>query len=303
MSLNQLQANTTAEDYYLVKLAENAVCKNGQPYQRVTLVERGGVSYIINNFNVPITPDAKVIKATVKADNYNGGISLALVAWEKIEANDLSVFAPVAKIDIQAHWNYVVEKISSLRPGLRNLVSNLIMSNCNAYASLPLNPVGAYARYGGLLEETTSLMAIAESVAQIQKLDKDLMIAGAAIYHFGNAFTIDSSYNYSSNHLLFGESAFLFNSIMNIAANIKNGTDEQAKADLNEEDTKLLAHIAITASGSTKPAIPEAIALKGIDMMYLDVELAKNALSDIEGGTTTFNNKSLNYKGLYKAAV
>lgn len=303
MSLNQLAANQTAEDFFMVKLAENAVCKNGIPYQKVTLTERGGVSYTINNFNVAIPQEVRVVKATIKADAFNNGISFAMVAWERIDTNDLSIFAPMAQIDIQATWNYVVGKIQALRPGLRNLVSNLIMSNCNAYANLPLSPVGAYARNGGLLEETSFLMAIAESVANIQKLDKDLMIAGAAIYHFGNAFTIDESYNYSSNHILFGESAFLFNTIMNTASQIQNGSDEQAKADLNQEDIKLLAHIALTSTGNTKPVIPEAIALKAIDKMYIEVESSKNALMDIEAGKTTYNNKSLEYKSLYKKAV
>lgn len=301
MSLNNIVANTTTEDFYLIKLAENALCKNGQPYQKLTLTERGGVSYIINNFNSSIPQEVKVIKATIKADSYNGGISLSMVAWEKIETNDYSIFAPVAQIDIQETWNYVVSKIQSIRPGLRNMVSNLIMSNCNAYASLPLYPIGAYARSGGLLEETSHLISIAESVALIQKLDKDLMIAGAAIYHFGNALTIDQSYNYSANHLLFGEGTLLFNMIMTVAQNIQYGNDEQAKADLNGEDIKLLSHIALTSSGSVKPAVPEAIALRAIDKMYIDVESAKNALSDIECGKTTFNNKSMEYKSLYKA--
>lgn len=299
MSLNLLQANQTAEDLFMVKMLENAICKNGQSYQKVTLLEKGGVSHVINNFNVPITQGTKVIKATIKADSYNGGISLSLVTWESVETNDLSLYVPVAQIDIKATWNYVVSKISNLRPGLRELVSHLIMSNSKLYASLPLYPVGAYARSGGLLEETASLIAIAENIAIIQKLDKDLMIAGAAIYHFGNAFTIDDTYNYSSNHLLFGESAFLFNTIMNVATNIKMGNDEQIKADLSDEDIKLIAHIAMTASGTLKPAIPEAIALKAIDKMYVDIECAKNALFEIEGGTTTFNNKS-EFKNLYK---
>ena len=177
---------------------------------------------------------------------------------------------------------------------------SIISENKNPFLTLPLNPTGAFARQSGILEATVKLMAVAETTAGQQGLDRDLLMAAAVLYYNWHFDTIDSGYNQTVADLMYGPSAAAAYKVQ--MKSMALAASEETRREISEEDAMLLGHILTARGNAVLPAIPEAAALKHLDRMAQEIDEMNETLADSEDAVSIdpnhFNRLLYKAKGM-----
>lgn len=283
--IKDLQVGKTDDIIVLVRSISTLKMKSGEPYQKVIVRDQDGREATFIQFDalLKITPPA-VVKARVEVVKYGASVSMKIrkcTECTETEKYGIGTFLPKPHINAKEAWSSVEKAVKSIRPGLARIVCAIISDNRNKFLSLPLNQTGAFARQSGILEATIMIMEIAEKCACTQGLDRDLLMAGAVLYYSGNFDTIDNGYNLTVADLMYGPSAVAAHKVQ-MKSMVLADSDEKAKNEISEEDVMMLCHILMARGNSVVPAIPEALALKHIDLMVHGIEEMNKALSDTE---------------------
>lgn len=241
--IKDIQVGKQDEIIVLIKSISTNKMKSGEPYQKVIVRDRDGREATFIQFDalIGIRPPA-VVKARVEAVKYGANVSVKIRKCEKTDACGIGPFLPKPHIEAKEAWHYVVKTVKSLRPRLCRIVCSIISENKEKFLTLPLNPSGAFARQCGILEATVRLMAVAEASAGQHGLDRDLLMAAAALYYSGHFDTVDAGYNNTVTDLMYGPAALACRKArmksMALAA-----SDAGAKDGIPEDDAMTLGHI------------------------------------------------------------
>lgn len=209
--IKDIQVGKQDEIIVLIKSISTNKMKSGEPYQKVIVRDRDGREATFIQFDALIgIKPPAIVKARVEAVKYGANVSIKI---RKCEKTDIS-------------------------------------ENREKFLTLPLNPSGAFARQGGILEATVKLMAVAS--AGQHGLDRDLLMAAAALYYSGHFDTVDAGYNNTVTYLMYGPAALACHKArmksMALAA-----SDAGAKDGIPEDDAMTLGHILMARGGTPSP--------------------------------------------------
>lgn len=283
----------------LVKSVEVAKTSEGKDFQRIKVVDKDMIPSTIRKFDnlVNINPPV-VATVTLEADEYQGNLNFQLKSL-RLEDMDVSAFQPPAKVDLRETWSIFGKNLNSIsRSGLRMLVCTAIKNCQREFITKPFAPDSTFSRKSGLLEATVRLQRMAESASEVLGLDKDLMIAGASVYYLGKVDTVSGGYQLTADDALIGLGFASSLKIVEAENQIRTSGNIENIQKLNKEDTKLLCHILNSRCNGMKTAIPEATALRYLDLIVTETELMKTSLDVVSGGETV--TKIGSHQTLYK---
>lgn len=288
--IKKLEVGKQQEVKIVVKSAENAVSRNGDKYQKVTVRDNNNHEAVFFNFNEEIVGKFPfVINAKVDTSEFKESACSKIISYELDKEAKVCDFLPKSQIDSAKAIQSLVKKTTGIRMGLRKIVGSILNEHIRAFRYYPLNKTGCFSRTSGILEATVKLTEMAEKTAESFGLDKDLMIAGAMLYYIGKTKTIDESYNYTPDDVLLGNG--LAATIIVHDAVVKLSNDDNVKEFIDEKDVKLLMHILSSRYKGISTAIPEAHALRHLDAMVTDIEAMKMVQSKEEHESIVCNQE------------
>lgn len=298
-SLSELESGKDGAIIILVKNIETCKASNGSLYQKLAVRDSSGNEMTFMNFNAPVSLSTPaVIQANIRCEEFRQNISVKLTSSAPVNA-DMRAFFPKRQIVPKDCWNSLVEYLKPLRPGLRKIVSAIIMDHKTDFINLPLNPAGAFSRQCGIMEATWKLVQLADVTAKVQNLDHDLMVSAAMLYYMGKVNTVDSGYNYTKDDILTGCGLQVYNMVQMKVRDLMESDDENTKACLEQKDIDLLCHILVSRFKGTQTAIAEAAAMRYLDEIVTSTDEVNGALLNCPSDSIVINNNSRYNHRLY----
>lgn len=291
-NIKKLEIGKQQDVKIVIKSAENAISRNGNRYQKLTVRDNNDHEAVFFNFNEEIIGKFPfVINAKVDTSEFRESTCSKILSYEIDKEAKVSDFLPKAHIDSAKAIKSLVEKTTCIRMGLRKIVGSILNEHIRAFRYYPLNKTGCFSRTSGILEATVKLTEMAEKVSDTFGLDKDLMIAGAMLYYIGKTKTIDESYNYTPDDVLLGNGLTAAMIVHDAVGNLLK--DDEMKEVIHENDVRLLMHILSSRYKGVPTAIPEALALRHLDAMVTDIETMKVVQAE-EKHENIVSNKDFN---------
>lgn len=256
----------------LIKAINELKTKSGAPYQKIIVRDMDGneASFLKFDILTQIQPPA-IAKMSVECVEYGASLAFKVKDCAITDEVGLDEFLPKAHIEPKDGWGQVIKLTKTIRNSLCRVVCAILTNDKNKLMTLPLNATGAFARQSGNLEATIKLATLADATAKQQGLDRDLMVTAALLYYNGNLDTLDEGYMNTVADLMYGPSITGYTKVqMKSAELIAN--NEDARNEINGEDIMLLSHILAVKGGSVEPVIPEAVAMKQLDIMIQQVD-------------------------------
>lgn len=300
-NIREIQPGKMGDIVVLIKSINTVTMKSGAPYQKVMVRDLDGNECTFTQFDVMLDIDLPMIaKVTVDCVEYGANLNMKIKECKEAEGYKMDQFLPKAHIDAKESWKYIAKTVKTIRNSLCRVVCAVLAEDKNRFLTIPMNPTGAFARQSGILEATTKLVELADNVAKLQELDRDLLIAGAILYYVGNLDTIDEGYNMTPIALMYGPEVTSYTKVQFKAKELIEGSEE-ARADIRGEDIMLLSHVLMCKNNKSVPAIPEASVLKYLDVMLQETDQMKESLKTAEPNTMVNDNNQSN-KWLYKSS-
>ena len=301
-NIKDLMIGETQEVIALVKSVQAHRSKIGTSYQRVLIRDRyeNEAACLLFDQLIPDENIPCVMRLKLNIGTYMDTLSYKIMEFELIHDIPKETFMPKARFNQSEAWNRIVNLSKNLREPLNLIVAFVLQTESNRLINYPMQT--GYRGRGGILEATLKLVESVASMADIYHLDKDLMIAGAILYHIGSTETTDELGNIMPNDVLIG------------AANIANEKIVIAKIELvrmfsniperasvvsllnQGEDIRLLQHIVLSRYCGLKTAIPEAIVLRALSGITLELDEINEMKREAVPGKVMTNSSLYNNK-------
>lgn len=281
MFLNEMIQNQLAEAE--VEILIKYVEKNNN-YNKLQAIDKNKECFCIQDFNKYDIAEGSVIIARISRDVTQKGTFYRLLSLRPCE-EPINIFLPQSGINIDNYWNWLVQEASILRPSLRVIVSNCLAKYQSEFCRNFLNET-AYNRLGGIVEATVNLIAMCKSFAALEAyrcvIDSDMLIASALIYYIDSTKLVDTYISRLESNL-FCPNQISYHLVSETVSEIRNGDNEQAKLDLNDQDTCLLLHNISAKFNEYKACTIEAILLRQIDGMIKEMDSVCNQATGKSG--------------------
>lgn len=280
--------NNTSAGYLNIELRDASGSINAKKWDSTALDDQifvsGNVVYIEGDTNK--YRDALQLKI----------LSASLVEQQDIDIAKLVKSAPVSKEELIDLFNNYIESIKD--NDTKTLVKYLVKKFGEDVYIYPA-AVSIHHEYSsGLLMHTTSMAKIADFIAPLYDLNRDLLIAGVILHDLAKCIEFEGPivYKYSLEGKLLGHITLMVSEIRKAALELN----------LNSEIPLLLEHMVLSHHdkpeyGSPVPPLTkEALALTMIDNMDSKLVIVNKALETVEEGN--FSNKvfALDNRAFYK---
>ena len=280
--------NNTGAGYLNIELRDASGSINAKKWDSAALDDQifvsGNVVYIEGDTNK--YRDALQLKI----------LSASLVEQQDIDIAKLVKSAPVSKEELIDLFNNYIESIKD--NDTKTLVKYLVKKFGEDVYIYPA-AVSIHHEYSsGLLMHTTSMAKIADFIAPLYDLNRDLLIAGVILHDLAKCIEFEGPivYKYSLEGKLLGHITLMVSEIRKAALELN----------LNSEIPLLLEHMVLSHHdkpeyGSPVPPLTkEALALTMIDNMDSKLVIVNKALETVEEGN--FSNKvfALDNRAFYK---
>ena len=280
--------NNTSAGYLNIELRDASGSINAKKWDSTALDDQifvsGNVVYIEGDTNK--YRDALQLKI----------LSASLVEQQDIDIAKLVKSAPVSKEELIDLFNSYIESIKD--NDTKTLVKYLVKKFGEDVYIYPA-AVSIHHEYSsGLLMHTTSMAKIADFIAPLYDLNRDLLIAGVILHDLAKCIEFEGPivYKYSLEGKLLGHITLMVSEIRKAALELN----------LNSEIPLLLEHMVLSHHdkpeyGSPVPPLTkEALALTMIDNIDSKLVIVNKALETVEEGN--FSNKvfALDNRAFYK---
>ena len=280
--------NNTSAGYLNIELRDASGSINAKKWDSTALDDQifvsGNVVYIEGDTNK--YRDALQLKI----------LNASLVEQQDIDIAKLVKSAPVNKEELIDLFNKYIESIKDNET--KTLVKYLVKIFGEDVYIYPA-AVSIHHEYSsGLLMHTTSMAKIADFIAPLYDLNRDLLIAGVILHDLAKCIEFEGPivYKYSLEGKLLGHITLMVSEIRKAALELN----------LNSEIPLLLEHMVLSHHdkpeyGSPVPPLTkEALALTMIDNMDSKLVIVNKALETVEEGN--FSNKvfALDNRAFYK---
>lgn len=298
--------------FYVAKAVEQRTTKTDKPYIDMTLSDStGDVNakwWDIKSFSdADAIVAGKMVKIEGTLDRYQDVIQLTIkqvrltVEKDGVKIEDYVRSAPIEVEDMMADIRTYIGKIED--PFFKKIVIELVSEKVDKLKYFPAAMKNHHALRGGLLYHTTSMLKLAEHVADLYpNLNRGLLYAGVIIHDLEKVTEMNSNEmgivsDYTTEGKLFGH----------ISLGIINLKKVAEKVGAPEEQTNLLMHMVLAHHGKKEygspilPLIPEAEALHHIDNIDAKMNTFASALEGVEPGNFSERIFSLDNRQAYKA--
>ncbi len=293
--VSDLAAGDTVQETFAISSVSTARKKDGAGFLKMVLSDRTG------DINAVVWDNISRIKAAAAAGNfvevtglvseYQKALQLTIKDMNAVEAErvDAADFLPASGKDVNAMFRRLLRITEDLTsPDLKALL-NLFWNDDvfveEQFKKAPAAKLMHHAYLGGLIEHTLSVVELAMAVSRHyeERLDRDLLIAGAMLHDIGKTkeFVYDVKIDYSDEGRL----------LNHIVCGILMLEEKLALLPAFPEETALrLKHLIASHHGSREfgspepPKTLEALVLNHIDEIDAKLVGIHNFMSEQEPG-------------------
>lgn len=312
-NIKTLQEHETAQDFFMIKLAEIKLTKAGKEYLDFVLCDKTGE---INGKKWDMEDeDKKLIKQVKVGDlvKVRGSINiwgmekqLRITKWRKAIPNDnlkQEDYIRAAPENSEKMFRFIFSKAEEIEDSdLRMLSTEILKRNKDKLIYYPAATRNHHALYGGLLYHMKRMLMAGEALCQVyENLDRSLVSAGVILHDMeklreieANEMGLAEKYTFEGNmlgHLVLG--------VRELEKYMTElGFDEEKKIMVEH---MILAHHYEPEFGSPKrPMFPEAELLHYLDVLDARMYDMEEVLKDVPSGEFSDKVWILHNRMLYK---
>lgn len=308
--IQDLESGDNVTEVFLVRQSGLRQARNGNYYIQALLADRTGTIPVrmwdAKEEDVNLFPAGGFVKVQARVETYRNSPQMIVQRAKVVPADELDVsdFQAASAFDpkeLEEELLGYVERIEDehLAELLRKLFGDEAF--ISRFRTHPAATDLHHAFVGGLLEHTTMLAREAAKVCEAnERLDPDLMIAGALLHDIGKLDEMSGGLEraYTDEGKLMGHLVIGVLRVEKIIDTI-DGFPERLRL--------LIHHIILSHHGTREfgspilPATPEAVALHHLDNLDAKVEAAVRAIETDPGGDSFTDRKFMfGNIGLYK---
>jgi len=285
-------------EVFLVTQAKLGVDRRGQNYYTLTLNDESGTEIAGKIWSDNIGPEVvrgHGIEVLARVDEYRGQKQLNIQRYTVLAADeyDLSPYVRTTEIDVDRAFDTLFnwEGDEFENPYLRPLMADLHVNQAFASA-FKTSPAASFHHHnyrGGLIEHTLEVWNLADRISDLYggRLDRDLLLAGAALHDIGkvNCYRLTAGV---SERTVAGE---LLEHLFISASMVSNLWDSVVKPGVPDEEAHeaaryktLLLHVILSHHGRQEwgspvlPRTPEALLLHYCDVLSASMHKCFHAL-------------------------
>lgn len=231
----------------------------------------------------------------------NGFLNIGDV--EEVENADISLFVPKAPINEKEWLQMVFTYISSIKDeNIRMVTEKIVKDNADGFMNWSAAKSVHHNYLSGLLFHVGRMIVAAVSLAEVYKLNRDILIAGTILHDIGKLRELEmdgigtSSYSVEGN--LFGH---LF-----IGAEMVDDACRELHVDTKDAGIMHLKHCILSHHNNPefgavkRPSTPESYLLSMVDDMDSKLWVFEQALGNLKEGECSAPNHFLNNAVVYK---
>ena len=292
-------------DVYLCKSRQQAISKNGKPYENVSLQDKTGVInskiWDLNSSGIGEFDAMDYVSVTGDVVLFQGSPQLNIKRIRVAQEDEYfpGDYVPVTEKDVDQMYRELMELLEKVRNEyLRELISKYFGEEKfeKAFKYHSAAKTVHHSFVGGLLEHTLSVVKMCDYYAdQYPYLKRDLLLTAAAFHDVGKLKELSDfpENDYTDNGQLLGHIMMGYELVGYGCRSIK-GFPKKLAAELQH---CILAHHGELEYGSPKrPAIPEALALNLADNADAKLETMREIVK-----AAGDNNGWLGYNKLFES--
>ena len=292
-------------DVYLCKSRQQAISKNGKPYENVSLQDKTGVInskiWDLNSSGIGEFDAMDYVSVTGDVVLFQGSPQLNIKRIRVAQEDEYfpGDYVPVTEKDVDQMYQELMELLEKVRNEyLRELISKYFGEEKfeKAFKYHSAAKTVHHSFVGGLLEHTLSVVKMCDYYAdQYPYLKRDLLLTAAAFHDVGKLKELSDfpENDYTDNGQLLGHIMMGYELVGYGCRSIK-GFPKKLAAELQH---CILAHHGELEYGSPKrPAIPEALALNLADNADAKLETMREIVK-----AAGDNNGWLGYNKLFES--
>lgn len=244
----------------ICKISKIGVGSNGAPFARGVLEDKTGtIPFIcfdagnITKMKEIVISGIYMVSGTVESSKFDaGGLQITIKRFtDLLPEDDVSNLMPEGNFNKEEYEEKLQNFISKVKsPALSILLKNIFQGDF--LKSFCKNPAGKqfhHAYLGGLLEHSVDVCALALSMAMtMDKVDKDLVIAGSLLHDIGKVREISQGYGFT----YLDEGRFLGH----VAMSALMVQDAATKLHMQPKSIEQLLHIILSHHGEKEKGSP-----------------------------------------------
>ena len=292
MSIKDYTTGQTFVGFMAVRKASVQPTKNGSKFLSLDLTD-GQTDIPAKQWDFTDIPPAEntVIKVKATMDQYQGQPQLIIQRWKLAEPGeaDPSQFIGRCPVDIGTMMNELCSYINMIQnPDLKTLVNIIVSDNADRFIACPSAMKHHHAYIGGMLEHTLGVVSKSMAMSPVE-INRDLLIAGAALHDIGKLW----EYDWSGCCIQLTNEGRLHGHIAIGVKVLQSYAEYTEYVGRNIYDA--LLHVILSHHGRLEwgspiePVIKEAIIIHQADM--LDVQLNKIQKAETESGDSEWTAK------------
>ncbi len=274
----KLREDQNINDPFVVLHKQISPSRAGRNYLRVTLGDKSGkiearvwegADELAARFNL-----GDLVYVTGVVTSYQGVLQLKATYIERIEESELATinwgdFLPAAQRPVGEMWAELTALLDTVEDGdLKRLIA--LFTDDEEFASrfktAPAAKGMHHAYIGGLLEHTLSAVSLADRIAPLYNLNRDILVTGAFLHDIGKLDELSSKagFDYTTEGRLVGHIVQGVVMLRQKTAGLENFPQELL---LHLEHMIVSHHGELEWGAPKQPMTLEALALHSIDNM------------------------------------
>jgi 3'-5' exoribonuclease len=283
--VKDLRADSPVRTTFLVQSKERKITSNGGAYLDLSLQDTSGViSAKLWDYSERTTPPFEaddVVQVEGHVECYRGALQLRVRKITLCPAEEVSLldYLPRTQRDPEEMYAALLERARRMSEGPLRTLTLSILEDPGVAAKYKVAPAAMsyhHAFLGGLLEHVSSLVALADSVADHYPwLRRDLIVAGLVVHDIGKTEELNFSrgFRYSTRGQLIGHISMALEMVQEKIRQIP-GFPTQLK---DEIEHIIISHHGKLEFGSPKePMFAEAMVVSFLDEMDSKMEAVRH---------------------------
>lgn len=277
----------------------------GKPYFSITLQDASGSiegkKWEITENDTQLIIPGKVIEVTGEVLKYRNANQIKITnVSEMTTTYNLQDFIKTAPIEQEELFNKIMSIVLSIKDNqIRNFVDTMISRNVEAFMNYPAASRNHHEYHAGLMHHAYGMLQLADAICNIHpNIDRDILLAGIVLHDIGKIVELSGPIlpKYTFEGKLLGHISIMSYMIKQLADEL-NYTGEWVT---------LLQHMILSHHGKHEygspvlPATLEAELLHEIDNMDSKINMFNKVLSDLDEGSFSSKQFSLDERVIYK---
>ncbi|MEE0834886.1 MAG: TraI domain-containing protein [Clostridia bacterium] len=293
-AVHDMRVGDEVEGFYILKEAYAKMSAAGKPFLNAQISDRSGV-IDVKMWDYAGTLSAadagKVIKIRGEISEYKSTLQLMasrIRLAEPEDRYDISALVPVAPVDIEKTYGYIMKTVSSITDAdYRAVCLKMLERHGEAFRSIPAAKSVHHSFISGLLMHTANMLRTADFLSGVygEIIDRSLLLSGTLLHDFAKDKEFCLSElgivtDYSVKGQLLGHLVMCAQEVAELGAELG----------IPEEKSVLLQHTILSHHGepefgaAVRPCCAEAELLSYIDLIDSRMEIYAETFEGMEKG-------------------